>query len=205
MPISLSSLFITLLSIYVLVSDQSKSKVIIYLLVAMIANLFIKEVIRILIENTHFSERNKRTLYHEVGHYFISRHYKQCFPIEINIYDEENTDKNGDYLCRNVEDLEPYQFIVVLLGGYVTEKYLLKKQKIFTLEELQRVLVYEISGRDYKLDYSRSLISIFLDQEKLQEAVKDIIELLDFEKDNIDKFIKKNKTKKSIKIANNYS
>ncbi len=62
--ISPSSVFIMLLCLYGLVSDGSRMKAIIYLLYAMIVNLLMKEILRIIIVNIQFLERNKRTLYH---------------------------------------------------------------------------------------------------------------------------------------------
>ncbi len=72
-PISTSSIFIMLLCLFGLVSDGSRMKATIYLLYSVIVNLLMKEILRILIKNIQFSERNKRTLYYEVGHYIINR------------------------------------------------------------------------------------------------------------------------------------
>ena len=77
-PISPSSVFIMLLCLYGLVQDRSRMKATIYLLYAMIVNLLMKEILRILIENIQLSERNKQTLYHEVGHYIINRLVQWC-------------------------------------------------------------------------------------------------------------------------------
>lgn len=76
--ISPSSIFIMLLCLYGLLSDSSRMEATLYLLYAMIVNLLMKEILRILIENIQLSERNKQTLYHEVGHYIINRLVQWC-------------------------------------------------------------------------------------------------------------------------------
>lgn len=139
----------------------------------------------------------KGTLLHELGHFFVSKEYKILNPELIDM----NT--IGDSLGRlimsgNIEDVNPFEYITFLLSGYIAENYILYDKKEYSLREVRNILLVELESNQYSNSYLSQLIKIYLDDNKLQEAIANILKIIDKNKKNILNIARKNRYKKKL-------
>lgn len=162
-------------------------------------NRIIRQIIILVFERESFALNKKGILLHELGHFFISKEYKILNPelIEVTIkeYSLGRLITNG-----NIEDVNPFKYITMLLSGYITENYILYDKKEYDLTEIRRILLIELGSNQYSNNYLGELVKIYLDDNKLEEAIADILKIIDKYKNDILNMAKKNRYKKTIDL-----
>lgn len=169
------------------------------LLNLLIINLGIRSIIHLMLQNDQFLSNKKRILLHELGHFFVSKEYKILDPQLIDM------NKVGDSFGRlisigNVEDTNPFEYVTMLLSGYIAENYILHDKKEYGLREVRNILLIELESNQYSNSYLSRLIKIYLDDNKLQESIANILKIIDKYKNDMVSITKKNRYKMTIDL-----